>query len=121
MAFARARSADEDGVALFGKEAAAQEIADQSFVDRRVVKLEAVKVLCQWQLGARHLIFDRPGLFFCDLGFQQIADNARRLVLTLDPGCHDLVVGGAHAVELQVAHQGENVGSFHKLPLLKLS
>src|SRR6185312_8643098 len=89
MAFAGAGPADEDGVALFGEEAAAREIADQRFIDRRVVKLEAVKVLRQWQLGDGHLIFDRPRLFFRDLRLQQIADNAWRLVLTLDTGRHD--------------------------------
>jgi hypothetical protein len=74
MTLARARSADKDGIALFGEERTAGEVANQSF-----------------------------------------------LVLPLDAGGHDLVIGAAHAVEFQVTHQGENVGSFHVLSLLKLS
>jgi hypothetical protein len=50
-----------------------------------------------------------------------IADDARRLVLTLDPGSHYLVVGGAHAEELQLPHDLEQRGAFHQLALLRLS
>ena len=37
---------------------------------------------------------------------QQVADDALRLVLALDRRGDDLVVGGLHAVELQLAHGG---------------
>jgi calcineurin-like phosphoesterase family protein len=46
------------------------------------------------------VIFDRPGLLLGDLSLQEITNDARRLLLTLDPGRHHLIVGGAHAVKL---------------------
>ena len=121
MALAGACSADQDGVSLLGQKAAVRQLAHQRLIDGRAGKLEAIEVLGQRQLGERHLVFDRSRLFFGDLGLQEIANNARRFVLTLDPGRHDLVEGGAHAVELQLTHQGENAGPFHGLILLKLS
>ena len=45
--------------------------------------------------------------FSADLGVEQIADDALRLVLALDGGGHDLVEGGLHAVELELAHEVE--------------
>ena len=84
-------------------------------------ELEAVEVLGQRQFGDGHLVPDRARLFLRDFGFQQIANDARRLVLALDPGRHHLVVGAAHTKELQLAHQGEDVRTFHGLVLLKLS
>jgi hypothetical protein len=65
-------------------------------------------------------LIDRA-LLLGDFGLQKIANDARRFVLTLDACRHHFVVGGAHAVELQLTHQGENVGPFHELALLKLS
>ena len=43
------------------------------------------------------------------------------LVLAFDGGGHDLVEGGLHAVELELAHEIEELGSFHQLVLLRLS
>lgn len=40
-----------------------------------------------------------------DLGLQQITDDAGRFVLALDACGHDLVIGAAHPVELEAAHQ----------------
>jgi hypothetical protein len=37
----------------------------------------------------------------------------RRLVLALDGGGHDLVVGQPHAIELQFAHQFKQISAFH--------
>jgi len=34
---------------------------------------------------------------------------------------HDLVEGGLHAVELEFAHEVEELGSFHQMVLLRLS
>ncbi len=121
MAFAGARSTDQDNVTLAGQEAAICEIPHQRLVDGGAGELEAVEVLGQRQLGDGHLVSDRPRLLFRDFGFQQIANNARRFVLTLDPSRHHLVVGATHAVKLQFAHQGEDVRTFHGLVLLKPS
>ena len=52
---------------------------------------------------------------------QQITDDARRLALALDAGRHHLVVGGAHAVQLERAHQVEDLGPFHQPTLRKRS
>lgn len=61
------------------------------------------------------------GLLLGDLGLEQAADDARRLVLALDAGGHDLVIGKAHAVELQLAHEIQDVAALHQLALLRLS
>jgi len=42
-------------------------------------------------------------------------------VLALDGGGHDLVEGGLHAVELELAHEVEELRSFHQIVLLRLS
>jgi hypothetical protein len=43
------------------------------------------------------------------------------LVLTLDGGGDDLVEGHLHAVELELAHGGQNLGTLHHTALLRLS
>jgi hypothetical protein len=52
MALAGAGAADEDGVALLGKEAARCQLAYQCLVDRRAVEPEVVDILRQRQLDA---------------------------------------------------------------------
>ncbi|MGY4448668.1 hypothetical protein ACVWZR_003328 [Bradyrhizobium sp. i1.3.1] len=97
------------------------EIIDESLIDRRAVELEVGDVLGERQLGNGELVFDRPGLLLVDLGVEQVADNALRLVLALDGSCHDLVEGSLHAVELKFAHEVEDLGSFHQMVLRRLS
>jgi hypothetical protein len=70
---------------------------------------------------ASELVFDRPGLLLVDLGVQQVPDDALGFVLALDRGRHDLVEGSLHAVELELAHEIEELGSFHQLVLRRLS
>ena len=89
--------------------------------DRRVGEVEVVDVLGQRQLGDGELVFDRTGLLLGDLRREQVTDDPWRLVLALDGGGHDLVVGAAHPIELQRSHQVQNLGSFHQLALLRLS
>ena len=100
---------------------AAGEVAYQRFVDRGGVEVEVVDVLGQRQLGDRHLILDRSRLLLVDLGFEKIADHALRLMLSLHGGGDNLVVGAAHAVELEFAHGFENLGTLHQIVLLRLS
>ena len=80
MRLAGAGSADEHGVALLGDEAAAGEVANEGLVDRRVLEGEVVEILGERQLGGRDLILDRPRLLLRDLGAQEVADEALRLV-----------------------------------------
>ena len=108
-------------VALMGEEVAAGEVAHQGLVDRRVVEDEVVDVLGQRQLGDGDLVFDRARLLLGDLGGEQIANDLLRLVLALDGGGDDLVEGRLHAVELQLAHGGEDLGTLHHTALLRLS
>ena len=82
---------------------------------------EVVDVLGQRQLGDGELVLDRARLLLGDLGVEQIADDALRLVLALDGGGDDLVEGGLHAVELELAHEVEDLGAFHQMALLRLS
>jgi hypothetical protein len=114
-------SADEHDVALLGDEAAPGQIANEGLVDRRVLEGEVVDVLGERQLGDGELVLDRPRLLLRDLGAQEVADEALRLVLALERGRERLVVGGLHAVELQLAHHVEDFGPFHRQALLKVS
>ena len=118
---AGAGSADQHDVALLGDEAAAGEIANEGLVDRRVLEGEVVDVLGERQLGDGDLILDRPRLLLRDLGAQEVADEALRLVLALERGRERLVVGGLHAEELQLAHHVEDFGPLHRQALLKVS
>ena len=121
MGLAGARAADQDDVALLSDEAAASEIIDERLIDRRAVELEVGDILGKRQLGNGELVFDRHGLLLVDLGVEQVSDNALRFVLALDGNCHDLVEGGFHAVELELAHEDEDLGSFHQMVLRRLS
>ena len=105
VGLAGAGAADQHDVALLREEAAAGEVAHQGLVDRRAVEVEVVDLLGQRQLGDGDLVLDRAGLLLGELGRQQIADDPLRLVLPLHGGGDDLVVGGPHAEELEVAHR----------------
>ena len=66
MALAGAGAADEDGVALLGKEGAGCQFAYQGLVDRRAVEAEVVDILGQRQLGNGQLVDGpRTGLCMC--------------------------------------------------------
>ncbi|GAV37023.1 hypothetical protein ROTAS13_04713 [Roseomonas sp. TAS13] len=121
MGFARAGATDEHHVALLGQEPATREITDQSLVNRGTVEPELVHVLGQRQLGGGDLILDRARLLLGDLGRDKVADNLLWLMLAFDGGRDDGVKRRAHAVELQLAHGGEDSGAFHQGPLLRLS
>ena len=121
MCLAGSGPADQHDVALLGEKAAAGEIAYQCLVDRRALEMEVIEILGKRQLGDGELVFDRACLLLVDLGGEQVADNALRLMLALDRGGHDLIEGGLHAVELKLAHEVEEFGSFHQLVLLRLS
>jgi hypothetical protein len=51
--------------------------------------------------------------FSLNLGAEQIADDALGLVLSLDGSHHDLVEGSLHAIELEFAHEIEQLGTLH--------
>jgi hypothetical protein len=121
MRFAGAGAADQHSVALLGDEPAARQVADQGLVDRRAGEVELVDVLGQWQLGDGQLVLDRAGLLLGDLGAQEIADDARRLVPALDAARHHLVIGGAHAEELERRHQLEDLSALHQEAFRRLS
>src|SRR5262249_42479816 len=84
MGLAGAGPTDQDGIALLGDKAATSKILDQRLVDRRAVELEVVDILGKRQLGDGELVFDRARLLLADFGFEQVADDTRRLVLTFD-------------------------------------
>jgi hypothetical protein len=104
-----------------GDESAAGEVAHQRLIDRCALELEVIEVLGERQLGDGELVLDRARLLLVDLGGQQVADNALGFMLAFDRGGHDLVEGGLHAVELELAHEVEQLGSFHQMILLRLS
>ena len=121
MGLAGAGTADQNGIALLGNEAAAGEIIDQGLVDGGAFELEVLQVFGKRQLGDGELVLDRSGLLLIDLGIEQVADNALGFVLALDGGRHDLVEGGLHAVELELAHEVKQLSTFHQMVLLRLS
>src|SRR5208282_2593144 len=121
MGLASAGPADQHGVALLDNEAAAGEVVDERLVDRRAIELKVIEVLGERQLGDGELVLDRSRLLFADLGVEQIADDALGLVLAFDGSGHDLVEGGLHTVELELAHEVEELGTFHQMVLLRLS
>jgi len=88
MALAGAGAADEHGVARLGEKGTASEVADQPLVDRRAGGVEVVDILGQRQFGDGQLIPDRARPLLGDLGGEQIAEDARRLVSALDAGGH---------------------------------
>ena len=100
---------------------AAGEVVDERLVDRRALELEVVEVLGERQLGDGELVLDRARLLLADLGVEQITDDALRFVLAFDGRGHDLVEGGLHAVELELAHEVEELSAFHQMVLLRLS
>ena len=114
-------AADQDHVALMGKELAAREVAHQGLVDGRAREGELVDVLGERQLGDGDLVLDRARLLLGDLGLQEVADDHLRLVRALHGRLDDLVEGGLHAVELQLAHGGEDLLAFHHTALLRRS
>jgi hypothetical protein len=113
VGLAGARAADQHDVALMRQELAASQVAHQGLVDRRAIEGEVVDVLGQRQLGNGDLVADGPRLLLADLSRQQVAHDARRLVLALDRGADDLVVCGFHAVQLQLRHGVQDLGSFN--------
>ncbi len=121
MGLAGAGPADQNGVALLGDEPAAGEVTHERLVDGCALELEVVEVLGERQLGDGELVLDRACLLLVDLSIEQITDDALRFVLAFDGRGHDLVEGGLHAVELELAHEIEELGSFHQLELLRLS
>src|SRR5438552_19106501 len=121
MCLAGAGAADQHDVALLRDEPAASEIIDQRLVDGGSLELEVIKILGERQFGDGELVFDRASLLLVDLGVEQVADNALGFVLALDGGRHDLVEGGLHAVELEFAHEVEQLSTFHQMILLTSS
>ena len=66
-------------------------------------------------------MLDRTRLLLRDLGAQKVADEALRLVASLESDGQRLVVGRPHAVELEGPHHVEDFGPLHRQALLKLS
>src|SRR6266496_964739 len=96
MGLAGSSPADQDDIALLSEESATGEIAHQRLIDGRARELEVIEVLGERQLGNGELVFDRARLLLVDLGGEQVADDALRLMLALDRSGHDLVEGGLH-------------------------
>src|SRR5258708_20986289 len=121
MRLAGAGPADQQGIALLGDEAAGGEVMYERLVDRRAFELELGEILGERQLGDGELVLDRSCLLLANLCLEQIADDALGFVLAFDGGGHDLVEGGLHAIELELAHEVEELGSVHQMVLLRLS
>jgi hypothetical protein len=113
--------ADEDDVALVSQELAAGELAHEVLVDGGAGEGELGDVLGQRQLGDRDLVLDRARLLLGDLGLKEVADDLLWLVRPLYGDLDDLVEGGLHAVEPQLAHGGEDLLAFHHTALLRVS
>src|SRR5271155_2325684 len=121
MRFASPGAANQHDIALVSQKIAIEKIVNQRLVDRRAVEGEVADILGQRQSGERDLILDRAGLLLGNLGSQQIADDLLRFVLALHRRGDDLVERRLHAVELQLGHGGEDLGTLHHTALLSLS
>ena len=121
MCLAGTSAADQHCVALMCQEVATGKVAHKGLVDRSVIEGEVVDILGQRQLGDADLVADRACLLLSDLRRQQIADNMLRFMLTLHRRGGDLVERRLHAVELQLRHGGEELGTLHHTALLMLS
>jgi hypothetical protein len=106
---------------LVGHEAATGQFLDQTFVDRRSAEVELFDVLGQRQLGDLELVADGACLLLGDLGFEQISHNTGWFMLALDARCHDLIIGLAHAIELQLGHGVQDFMAFHHATFRMLS
>lgn len=84
---------------------------------RRAVELEVGDVFGKRQLGNGELVLHRPGVLLVDLRVEQVGNDVLGFVLALDRSRHDLVEGCLHAVELEFAHELEDLGSFHQMAL----
>ena len=113
VSFSSAGSTDQNQVALMVEEVSGSQITDQGLIDLCRFEVELVDLLCQWQLGDGHLVFDGPGLLLRDLGMQQIANDLLRFMLAFDGCRNDLVVSRPHAVELQLTHCAQDLRAFH--------
>src|SRR6516164_9180284 len=90
MRLASTGASDQHGVALLGEKATARLIAHPRLIDRRAGEVEVVDVLGQRQLGNGQLVLDRARPLLSNLGAEQVADDAWRLVSTLEAGRHHL-------------------------------
>ena len=104
MGLSGSGAADQHEIALMIEEVSGGEVVDQGLIDLGRLEVELLDLLGQRQLGDGHLVFDRARLLLTDLCGQEVANDLLRLVLSLDRGGDDLVVGRPHAVELQLAH-----------------
>ena len=95
---------------------AAVQVAHEGLVDRAPGELELGQLLGQRQLGGADLIADRAGLLLRHLGAQQVAEDLLHGSLPLQPVAHDVVVGGAHAGELEFGHQRQQIMPLHDRP-----
>src|SRR2546421_2361074 len=109
MGLAGSSSADQHDIALLDEETAPRKIVDERRVDRCSAELECIEVLGGGQLGDGELVLDRARLLLVDLGLEQIAKDSLRLVLAFNGGAHDLIEGRLHAVELELAHELEEL------------
>ena len=121
MGLAGAGAADEHDVALALQEAAAGELLDQGFVDRRGGEVEVGQLLGRRQPGGRHLVLDRARRLVGDLDLQQRTDDLLHRMAALEPLGEDIVVGGAHACELQRRHHRQHLMTLHDRPPFRLS
>lgn len=121
MGFASARAADQDDVALLSGEATAGKIIDERLVDWRSVERDDGDIFGERQFSDGELVIDRSGPLLVDLGVEQVADDALRFMLSLDSGRHDLVEDGLDAMELEFAHEVEDLSLFRQLVLRRWS
>ena len=105
VGFAGPGATDEHDIALLFKEIPGGQVAHQRLVDRRALEAELVDLFRQRQFGDGHLVFDRGRLLLADLGVKQVTDDLLRFMLPLHRRGDDLIVGGLHAVELQLARR----------------
>ncbi len=89
------------------------QLAHQPLIDRRDREVELGEVLHHREAGNTHPVGGRAGAIVGELGEQQFPDDALNRMLGAQPRRNHLVVGGAHAGQLELAHQLDDLMPLH--------
>jgi hypothetical protein len=90
------------------------QLAHQRLVDWRGGEVELGQCPGQREACFAHAVGRRTGLVVGKLGAQQFADHLLQGMPPLGRLADDLVVGGAHAGQLQRAHRLQDLLAFHQ-------
>jgi hypothetical protein len=92
------------------------QLAHERRVHGRGGEVELADRLHYRELGLAQAVGRGPALHVGQLRGEQLAHDPLGRVVALGGQRHDLVVGGAHAAQLELDHQLEDGGALHHAP-----